>query len=326
MNGKNLKAILCLLLSVTLLIGLSFSSSANTNPSNNLQIVAENCINVTQTADNEGYITTTFTHLDDFISEVRKEYPTISDYDIATFIYEFTNQEYSDLPENEIILILDCDNITTSETFIRIDDEGNSHISGTDAVPLADWTSTDGYMKITTTYSHLKTVGNEKYYYVSARGTWQKYPAIALQDAFALGTSGTFDDSYSEYGSVSQTFKCKSGCGHTYTYRDRSVSSTSQTDGDLTLKYNNIVPTMHFVPISPRCDYCGGNSTDHYFSVYLRYGMIADESVNIQAGYAHKTVGVGNISVGIDITGTPSFSCSLSTVEEYIARPVTVTY
>lgn len=63
---------------------------------------------------------------------------------------------------------------------------------------------------------------------------------------------------------------------------------------------------MHFVPISPRCDYCTGGARDYYFSAYIRYGMIADESVNIQAGYAHKTIGFGDISVGIDVNGTPS--------------------
>jgi hypothetical protein len=54
--------------------------------------------------------------------------------------------------------------------------------------------------------------------------------------------------------------------------------------------------------------------------------MIADESVNIQAGYAHKTIGFGDISVGIDVNGTPSFSASVATVVPYVARAVTVTY
>lgn len=83
---------------------------------------------------------------------------------------------------------------------------------------------------------------------------------------------------------------------------------------------------MHFVPISPRCDYCTGGARDYYFSAYIRYGMIADESVNIQAGYAHKTIGFGDISVGIDVNGTPSFSASVATVVPYVARAVTVTY
>lgn len=51
--------------------------------------------------------------------------------------------------------------------------------------------------------------------------------------------------------------------------------------------------------------------------------MIADESVNIQAGYAHKTIGFGDISVGIDVNGTPSFSASVATVVPYVARAAT---
>lgn len=47
---------------------------------------------------------------------------------------------------------------------------------------------------------------------------------------------------------------------------------------------------------------------------------------HIQAGYAHKTIGFGDISVGIDVNGTPSFSASVATVVPYVARAVTVTY
>lgn len=214
---------------------------------------------------------------------------------------------------------------TTPSSYVRVDDEGNTIVSNFDAIPLADWTSDDGYMKITTNYSYIKTVGREKYYSVWARGTWQEYPAIALQDAFVLGTSGTFDDSYSEYGSVSQTFTCTSGCTQK-TYKNRSVSSSNTIDEDLSFDYERFIPVMHFVPISPRCDYCTGGARDYYFSAYIRYGMIADESVNIQAGYAHKTIGFGDISVGIDVNGTPSFSASVATVVPYVARAVTVTY
>ena len=108
-------------------------------------------------------------------------------------------------------------------------------------------------------------------------------------------------------------------------YKNRSVSSSNTIDEDLSFDYERFIPVMHFVPISPRCDYCTGGARDYYFSAYIRYGMIADESVNIQAGYAHKTIGFGDISVGIDVNGTPSFSASVATVVPYVARAVTVT-
>ena len=237
---------------------------------------------------------------------------------------EYTYQDYNYLPEEEILHFLTYDNVTTASSYIRVDDEGDVFVSDMDDVPYAEWTSTDGYMKITTNYSYKGSIGQEKQYEVWAQAIWLKYPAIALEDAFVLGTSGTFDDSYDEFGSVAQSFECLS-CSRT-TNRYRSVTNTNAQDGDLTMTYESFVPELHFIPISPRCDYCGGNSRDKSFTTYIRYGMIADESVNIQAGYGHKTVGPGSISVGIDINGVPSFTAPLSRVSEYIARPVTVYY
>lgn len=238
---------------------------------------------------------------------------------------DYTYQDYYDLPEDEILHFLTYDNITTSSSYIRVDNVGNTFVSNKEDILYADWTSTDGYMKITTNYSHRSTDGAEKHYEVWARATWLKYPAIALRDAFVLGTSGTFDDSYDETGFVSQIIECNSGCSR-HTNRFRQVSNTNTEYEDLTMTYDSFVPELHFTPISPRCDYCGGSASDYSFTAYIRYGMIADESVNIQAGYAHKTAGFGGISVGFDINGTPSFSASVSTLSEYIARPVTVSY
>lgn len=218
--------------------------------STDLSAIADATIQVTQTTSESGAITNTFNNLDDFVNAVHTANPAISDYEIATYILDYTGQEYQDLPEEEILSFLTYDNI---------------------------------------------------------------------------GTSGTFDDSYSEYGSVSQTFTCTSGCTQK-TYKNRSVSSSNTIDEDLSFDYERFIPVMHFVPISPRCDYCTGGARDYYFSAYIRYGMIADESVNIQAGYAHKTIGFGDISVGIDVNGTPSFSASVATVVPYVARAVTVTY
>lgn len=319
-----MKKSLSIILSLAMVCTMSATAFA-ADSSTDLSSIADATIQVTQTTSESGAITNTFNNLDDFVNAVHTANPAISDYEIATYILDYTGQEYQDLPEEEILSFLTYDNISTSSSYVRVDDEGNTIVSNFDAIPLADWTSDDGYMKITTNYSYIKTVGREKYYSVWARGTWQEYPAIALQDAFVLGTSGTFDDSYSEYGSVSQTFTCTSGCTQK-TYKNRSVSSSNTIDEDLSFDYERFIPVMHFVPISPRCDYCTGGARDYYFSAYIRYGMIADESVNIQAGYAHKTIGFGDISVGIDVNGTPSFSASVATVVPYVARAVTVTY
>ena len=310
-----------------LLLLLSLSSPAlATTTTVDLESIATATIQITEAPDEYGNIITTFDNLDGFINSAKSTYPMLSDYEIAVFLMEYTYQNYNNLPEEEILHFLTYDNVTTTSSYIAVNDEGNFFLPDASHVLSSPWPTPDGYMEITTSYSYRKTVGQEKYYEVWARAVWLRYPAIALEDAFVLGTSGTFDDSYNEFGSVVQVFECLSGCTRNTT-RSRSVSNTTPEDFDLTMTYgSSYVPELHFFPISPCCDYCPGQSRDSSFVTYIRYGMIADESVNIQAGYAHKTFGVGNISVVIDVAGAPSFSAGLSTVTEYIARPVTVYY
>lgn len=202
-----MKKSLSIILSLAMVCTMSATAFA-ADSSTDLSAIADATIQVTQTTSESGAITNTFNNLDDFVNAVHTANPAISDYEIATYILDYTGQEYQDLPEEEILSFLTYDNISTSSSYVRVDDEGNTIVSNFDAIPLADWTSNDGYMKITTNYSY----------------------------------------------------------------------------------------------------------------------MIADESVNIQAGYAHKTIGFGDISVGIDVNGTPSFSASVATVVPYVARAVTVTY
>lgn len=157
-----MKKSLSIILSLAMVCTMSATAFA-ADSSTDLSAIADATIQVTQTTSESGAITNTFNNLDDFVNAVHTANPAISDYEIATYILDYTGQEYQDLPEEEILS-------------------------------------------------------------------------------------------------------------------------------------------------------------------FLTYGMIADESVNIQAGYAHKTIGFGDISVGIDVNGTPSFSASVATVVPYVARAVTVTY
>lgn len=115
--------------------------------STDLSAIADATIQVTQTTSESGAITNTFNNLDDFVNAVHTANPAISDYEIATYILDYTGQEYQDLPEEEILSFLTYDNISTSSSYVRVDDEGNTIVSNFDAIPLADWTSNDGYMK-----------------------------------------------------------------------------------------------------------------------------------------------------------------------------------
>lgn len=286
--------------------------------------IASDTIQITELTDENGTVTTTYDNLDGFRAAARSVYPDLSDYEIAIFTLNYTNQEYDGLPESEILRFLDYNNLTTSCSYIRVNDQGYAYVSDANVLPYADWTSGDGYMKITTNYSHLKTVGDEKHYSVSARATWLICPIVKIRDTFVLGTSGAFDDSYDEYAGVFQTYYCR--VSNSTMVWNRQVSNTKQTDGDLSFVYDNHVPEVHFTPLNGACSDCTAVPAMREFSVFVRYGMIADETVNIQAGYGHKTLGIGDVYAGIDLNGTPSFSTPIGTVVPYTARAVTVAY
>lgn len=327
MKEKTFKKIVALILCGSIFLGISATAFATESSDSNLLSIAQDTISEEVYTNEFGAVITTYTNLDTFIDTVHLTNPEFSDYDIAIFILQYTGQSYEGLPEGEILNILTLNNLTTSSSYITVKEDGSTTISNDDVVLYDDWLSNDGYMKITTNYSYIKTVGREKYYQVMGMATWLKYPAMALQDTFVVGTNGTFDASYSEYANVNQRFKCLNSCETPFTYLTRSVTRTNPTDLDLSLTYKSFVPVMNFIPHGPRCNSCPGPSVHDMFHAYLRYGVLADESINIQAGYAHKTFGIGNISVGIDATGAPNFSIGITgTISEYIARPITINY
>ncbi len=321
---KKLKKLICSMLSALLIMNLSTTVLAD---GDSLSRIAEYTIQVNEDVDITGSLTTTFTNLDTFIDTVRENYPKIADYDIARFLMQYTQQDCEGLPEDVVLSILEYDNITVSTSYVRIDADGNSYALNDNCLPIDDYTSNDGYIKFTTTYSNTKTVGKQKYYNVFGSATWLKYPAMRLRDCFVVGTNGTFDDSVSEKGNVIQSFKCIR-CG-AITYKTRTVTKSKRVDNDLNLKYDSGVPELHFDALSTqKCSSCDGFTEDYSFTLFISYGVIASEAKNIQASYGHQTVGFKNdISVSISGDGTASLSASVGTlIETYTARPVTMKY
>ena len=64
-----------------------------------------------------------------------------------------------------------------------------------------------------------------------------------------------------------------------------------------------------------------GMLTNTQCTVYLQYNILADKSFNLAAGYAHKKLGICNITPSIDVNGTPSFSGDFAVVQEFITFP-----
>lgn len=321
-----MKRFLSCLLTLVLCLSL-YSPALAVNTSQELtegiSRIADSTIQVTTTTNEDGSTLTTYSNIKSFVETVHNTLPEASDDEIALFLVSYTGQNIEIIPSDDALEMLTYNSISTTASIVVVDDEGTSTVYPGGVMPAVLWTSDDECMQIDTCFGERFVLDGETYYNVWATAKWLDYPAICMQDAFVIGTSGAFDDSVNEVGRVNQTFKCRD-CNR-YTYWNRSVNKDDTVDDDLSLEYETFVPVLHFDPITARCEHCGDyNADDILFTVYLKYGMIADETVNIQSGYAHKTLGIGNISVGIDIAGTPSFSASLSTVKKYIARPVTV--
>ena len=289
----------------------------------NLEKIANDIVEIETFEDAEGKVYTTYTKLDELVLAIQKNFPEKSNYDISKFILTYTGQDYEGMPDNIILEYLKYDNITTSVQYVG----PSTNTSATNsATPYASWTDPDGYMRISTNYSYIETIGGEAFYEVWAQAKWLIYPITGFTDAFAIGTTAVFNDDFPEEAYVNQKFYCDV-CGRTNT-RYRYVDVDSPRDGDLSLENDDFVPSIKFQPLAPPCDFCGVlTQEDTLFTVYLKYGVCATNSENIQASYGHGTIGFGDISVSIDTTGTPSFSSTLALiVDTFTARAVTISH
>lgn len=293
-----------------------------------LNDIAERTIMISTETQSSGAVVTTYSNLDVFVDTVKKLMPELDSYELAQFLIVYIGQSADDYPKEEALRLLTYDNISTSIAYLAVNGlNGASHeIAEEDLLsPLSSvWTSPDGYMQLTTNfYKKPADAGTEKCFDVWTVASWIKYPTSYIKDVLVLGTTATFDDSVSEYGIVGQTFTC-SKCQKN-TFCDRSVEHGQPVDDDLCIKYDNFMPYIEYTPISPRCNYCNGKAEGTYFKSMIRYGVIVNDSANIQAAYGHTTFGFSGFSVSISNSGLPEITANFgTTVQTYTARAVTL--
>ena len=321
-----MKKFLSLFLALTMLCSLTIPTFAS-EPS--LDEIASNTIAIMHTIQENGVEVTTYENLDIFVFEAKKQLPALTDYEIAEFMVEFTGQNSAVLPESAVMKMLEYDNFSIASSYVKINEDGSSReISEQEALTCllgSEYTDPDGIMKFDTGFSKLYTNGNTKHFNVWSSATWLNYPDICFEDAFVLGTNGSYDDSsVDDFGYVHQTFKCLS-CGR-YTPYYRTVYANSPIDEDLVLEYTSHgVPGIIFYPKAPYCQYGEHNVDDFDFTVYINYDVVIEGSGMIQAGYGHVTLGLGGIEVSVSSDGTPQFSGGVATfVDSIYARPVTL--
>ena len=315
-----MKKLISLILSMVFVFSISVAASA-AEPT--LENLANNTIDVTTVTQESGAVVTTYDNLDVFVEAAQEQFPDVSDYDLGKFIMEYMGQDSTGIPEFEVLMLLDYDNISTSTSYVRVNSEGESTISS--VLPRDVWTSNDGCLKLETNFTKTSTSGNYKYFNVWTIATWITYPSICIKDILAIGSTGLFDSSYSEFGYVYQNLECRA-CGHTTSY-DRYVSVSDNTDGDLSLIYSSDdhLPAIRFNPGIPRCTNCTGYNDSTYFRAFIRYSTIINDLGNIYPSYGHQTLGAGTLSYSVDLDGKPSFSAGLGTyVVPYDARALTL--
>ena len=88
-----MKKSLSIILSLAMVCTMSATAFA-ADSSTDLSAIADATIQVTQTTSESGAITNTFNNLDDFVNAVHTANPAISDYEIATYILDYTGQEF----------------------------------------------------------------------------------------------------------------------------------------------------------------------------------------------------------------------------------------
>lgn len=338
MRGK-LKRILSLITVLVFSFGMLGSVSANSENMESLQVLADSIIEITSGPD--GIVT--YSNIEEFVDLARNRFPEISDYKIAYFLHQFTGQNNVDSLSSEIILeILEFKEIGIVDNYLKVNSDGTQIAlteeeataaleTNKDIMPLSMWTSSDGYLRITTTYSLYTTQGNRKYYVISATAYWLKAPACKLKDIICISNTVTYDDSYNDYAYYQQKYQC-AGAGdavHDYeTVYDYKYANGTGSGVDLLYpSVNGAGARVNLRAFS--CD--SSNPGSHnvsmiYMEAYIRYRVIApiNSQFNIQAAYCHTQVGLGSVGFNVS-TGGAGISFSFTGVKtEYRARPITI--
>lgn len=323
-----IKRILSVLLTAIMCISLASPALAVPSLSANAELtqIASTLIETTSSVTAPGSTQTTYSNIDVFISYVQKNC-AVSDYDLARFVMDYTEQYYNEnMPNSTVLEVLTCSEVIVNhETVFKTENGTQSPSPEQELVPLDNWT--DGPINFTTTA--VRTfVNNETYYVLTARATWNDTPSAYNRDAFVLTSNATFDSSYTESAYFEHTEYCvtHNHTLHQYMYVDRNNPIDTENGSTMKLTYESGYPGVLFDTMA----YC--DQSDAYLfdpaqsriTVYISLRVKPTlSSHNAQASYGHKTYGIGDISWTIGTDGlTPSFSVR-GHVDDYYARPIT---
>lgn len=286
-------------------------------------------------------------NIDLFKESVKLKYPEMSDLDLGKSVLRALgdSEEFiSSLSEEKIIEALDYTYVIKTQSFIKQTVDGEqiymseadfyneldrfnenrndfTKVSKSSNNLIYDYTEEkENYIiLITNAYKTNPSYALDGRNYFTIRGEiqWESEPIYRFEDIFTIASSGNIDDQYDAYACAQwrSITDSSSNISHEVHYGDMSLSNILTVENS----------SMH--DISARINL--GWSEDSYFlkSLCMYYGIFTQSDVSCQIGYAHKTMELGDISVGTDVEGNISFSISVgSTMNQYKGRAFTIPY
>ena len=314
-----MKRIIIIVLSVIVFVTSLNPNVVAENTEKQLKEIAEEFVTVEKQYDN-GNTIMVYRNLNAFVGKVREEIPDVNNIQLAQFISDYTEQEIIVETEELAELILSADNFHVASELVKGIERKDSPKGGL----RSTWNSSDGYMRIITSYTYLGTDSLGGHYNIYSTATWQTMPTVKLQDVFVLGTNASIDDTFTDSGYCSQTWKCNMGsCGATSTFY-RTVNEYNLSNSGLQMQYSSGIPYLRFNCVG-YCKTCNStNPTLTKYSAFLNYQVTTNGTQMIYGAYSHKTIGVTNITVGISSSGAVTFGGIGVTHTDYQARGVTL--
>lgn len=182
-------------------------------------------------------------------------------------------------------------------------------------MPLASsiTTSSDGYLRLTTTTTKTTgSVSGRTYYLVSAFASWLLVPTFLRQDVLAISSNATYDNDYNNYGYFYENVDEYVGSNSTdpnnlyakhvvdnYIYENTGANNSNE----ISFEYS-----AGIAGIALRFDMYEGvfvgdtahNFVYHNIQAYLQYKVsLYNVDGGVQAGYGHKQFSFSGISVSL---------------------------
>lgn len=339
-----MKKFLSVLVALTMIFTLSMTAFAAAEGNPNLSDLATEIITVS-TVDDE----TIYSNIQDFYVAARAEFPSVQDIDLAKAVMERTGQDYTNMSDELILENLDFTEITSTEAVYHLLENGTveiltpaeaAQIIDNPAAPMAEWTSEDGYLKLTTFANAGSKISNETPYTLSCTATWLKFPVWRLTDTLAIVYGGAFDDDYTITSTFNETGKC-SYCGRTLSWSGTESYGKDGTSSAHFIKTSDLIELdfaqsqaigtkldLKAVSCMHPVDQTAANfAQTTKITGYIRFRVLCDSTTEARAAYAHtKLAGSVTISGSVSSSGvSPTFGGALDIIAaKYCAAPLTL--